>query len=48
MKKDNLTYSFVALRSKLHQSALTLLKNDEDAKDALQDAFFNLWKSGGA
>ncbi|MDE5843238.1 MAG: sigma-70 family RNA polymerase sigma factor, partial [Muribaculaceae bacterium] len=25
-----------------------LLKNDEDAKDALQDAFFNLWKSGGA
>lgn len=46
MKKDNLTYSFLALRDKLHRSALGFLKNDEDAKDALQDTFFNLWRNG--
>lgn len=46
MKKDNLTSSFLALRDKLHQSALGFLKNDEDARDALQDTFFNLWKNG--
>ena len=47
MKTDNLTYSFLALRDKLHRSALGFLKNDEDAKDALQDTFFNLYKNGG-
>lgn len=46
MKKDRLTYSFLALRDKLHRSALGFLKNDEDAKDALQDTFFNLWRNG--
>ncbi len=46
MKTDNLTSSFMALRDKLHRSALGFLKNDEDARDALQDTFFNLWKSG--
>lgn len=45
MKTDNLTYSFLSLRDKLHRSALKLLKNDEDAKDAIQDTFFNLWKN---
>lgn len=48
MEKDKLTSSFLALRDKLHRSALGFLKNDEDAKDALQDTFFNLWKGGGA
>lgn len=48
MKNDNLTSSFLALRDKLHQSALGFLKNDEDARDALQDTFFNLWRDGGA
>lgn len=48
MKTDNLTSSFLALRDKLHRSALGFLKNDEDARDALQDTFFNLWKNGGA
>lgn len=47
MKSDNLTSSFLALRDKLHKSALGFLKNDEDARDALQDTFFNLWKRGG-
>lgn len=46
MKKDNLTSSFLALRDKLHRSALGFLKNDEDARDALQDTFFNLWRNG--
>lgn len=47
MKTDTLTYSFMALRDKLHRSALAFLKNDEDAQDAMQDTFFNLWKNGG-
>ncbi len=46
MKTDNLTSSFLALRDKLHRSALGFLKNDEDARDALQDTFFNLWRGG--
>ncbi len=46
MKTDNLTSSFLALRDKLHRSALGFLKNDEDAKDAIQDTFFNLWRNG--
>ncbi|MDE6410385.1 MAG: RNA polymerase sigma factor [Muribaculaceae bacterium] len=45
MKQDKLTYSFLSLRDKLHRSALRFLKNDEDAKDALQDTFFKLWKN---
>ena len=43
MKKDYLTSQFMALRDKLHRSALAFLKNDEDAKDVVQDTFFNLW-----
>lgn len=46
MKQDNLTYSFLHLREKLHRSAMRFLRNDEDARDALQDTFFRLWKSG--
>lgn len=48
MKTDNLTSSFLTLRDKLHRSAVGFLKNDEDARDALQDTFFNLWRDGGA
>lgn len=48
MKTDNLTSSFLALRDKLHRSALGFLKNDEDARDALQDTYFSLWRNGGA
>lgn len=47
MKTDTLTNSFLALREKLHRSAVGFLKNDEDPKDALQDTFFNLWRNGG-
>lgn len=47
MKKDTLTSSFLALRDKLHLSAMKILKDDEDANDALQDTFFRLWRKGG-
>lgn len=46
MKTDQLTSSFIALRQRLHRSALAYLKDDEDASDALQDTFLRLWKSG--
>ena len=46
MKTDHLTSSFLALRQRLHRSALAYLKDDEDASDALQDTFMRLWKSG--
>lgn len=46
MNTDNLTYAFLALRDKLHRSAMAFLKDDEDAKDAMQDTFFNLWQKG--
>ncbi len=45
MKTDRLTYSFLALREKLYRSAMGFLKNDEDARDALQDTFFKLWNN---
>lgn len=46
MKTDHLTSSFLALRQRLHSSALAYLKDDEDARDALQDTYIKLWKSG--
>lgn len=46
MKTDYLTSQFLTLRDKLHRSALGFLKDDEDARDALQDTFFNLWRHG--
>ena len=42
MKTDILTSSFLKLREKLHWSALRFLKNDEDAKDAVQESFLRL------
>lgn len=46
MKTDKLTSSYLTLRDKLHRSAMAFLKNDEDAKDAMQDTFIKLWRSG--
>ncbi|MDE6396706.1 MAG: sigma-70 family RNA polymerase sigma factor [Muribaculaceae bacterium] len=45
MNTDTLTYSFLKLREKLHRSAMKFLRDDEDARDALQDTFYRLWKS---
>ena len=43
MKHDFLTHSYLALREKLFRSAISLLKDEEDAKDAMQDTYMNLW-----
>ena len=45
MKPDTLTTTFLNLREKLHRSAFRFLRDDEDAKDALQDAFGRLWNA---
>lgn len=46
MKPDKFTSAFLTLRDKLYRSAVSFLKNDEDASDALQDVFCNLWSKG--
>ena len=43
MKSDFLTHSYLDLREKLFRSAIAFLKNEEDAKDAMQDTYMNLW-----
>lgn len=43
MEKDALTSAFLGIRSKLHRIAMRLLRDDEDAKDAVQDTFEKLW-----
>lgn len=43
MKSDFLTNSYLALREKLFRSAIGFLKDGEDAKDAMQDVYINLW-----
>ena len=42
MEIDTLTSSFLGLRDKLHHIALSYLRSDEDAKDALQDTWLRL------
>ena len=42
MKSDFLTHSYLALREKLFRSAIGFLKDEEDAKDAMQDTYVNL------
>ncbi len=45
MKSDVLTSALVALRAKLHAVAMRLLRDDEDARDAVQDTFVKLWQA---
>ena len=45
MKKDLLTSTFELLRTRLFIKARTMLADDEEARDLLQDAFFRLWQS---
>lgn len=43
MKKDRLTETFLSLRGKLHGYAMSMLRSDDDALDALQDAYVRLY-----
>lgn len=42
MRQDFLTSSFLELRAKLHRMAMRLLSSNEEAQDALQDAYLRL------
>lgn len=44
MKPDFLTSSFIALRYRLHRCAIAFLHNEEDALDAVQDAYCRLFE----
>ena len=44
MEPNNLTSTFSLLRTRLRMIATSILGNDDDAQDALQDAFYKLWK----
>lgn len=45
MEKDFVTSAFTRLRIKLLSRATFILGNSDDGDDALQEAFFKLWKS---
>ncbi len=44
MSKETLTSTFTELRKGFFRLAMHFLSNQEDADDALQEAFFRLWK----
>lgn len=44
MSKETLTSTFTELRNGFLRLAMRFLPNKEDADDALQEAFFRLWK----
>lgn len=44
MSKETLTSTFTELRKNLLRLAMRFLPNKEDADDALQEAFFRLWR----
>ena len=43
MPRELLTDTFLNLRDRFRARARRILGNDEDADDALQEAFFRLW-----
>lgn len=47
MEKDFLTSAYLATRERLHGFATRMLRSDEDAADALQDAYLRLRCRGG-
>ena len=48
MDPRQLTSTFMAMRQRLLASARQILGNDDDAVDALQDAFVGLWSRAGS
>lgn len=45
MESETFTDAFNKLRTKLHRVACGILRDEADAEDAVQDAFFNFWKA---
>lgn len=45
MNADNFIKTFSQLHDKLHRVACKYLKDELDAEDAVQDAFYNLWSN---
>lgn len=45
MNADNFIKTFSKLQEKLHRVACNYLKDELDAEDAVQDAFYNLWSN---
>lgn len=43
MKPDRLTETFVSLSEKLHGYAMSMLHSDDDARDAMHDAYLRLY-----
>ena len=48
MEEDSLTSAFRRIGSRLRLSAIRLTGTSDDADDALQEAFFRLWKRRGS
>lgn len=44
MEQNNLTSAFSLLKTRLRIIATSILGNDDDAQDALQEAFYKLWR----
>lgn len=45
MKTDFLTSAYIGLASKLHRVALNLLRDGDEAEDAMQESYIKLWRS---
>lgn len=45
MGAETLTETFSRLREKLHRAAMSILRDEMEAQDAVQDAFCNLWNA---
>lgn len=45
MKTDFLTSAYIGLASKLHRVALNLLRDGDEAQDAMQESYIKLWRS---
>lgn len=45
MNTENFIKTFSQLQEKLHRIACNYLKDELDAEDAVQDAFYNLWSN---
>ena len=45
MKKDFLTAAYIGLTARLHRIAMGMLRDGDEAEDAMQESYIKLWKS---